>query len=316
MIERRIGLEIPMTVLGEGAFKTAGATLRAFDRLEWFMLAVGSVLAGFACIGIAGALGIPSEPHFNGSLLLGGAPLAAIVVAVVAIIFSMLIGSLTAWFVEREAPLFCCCLGIAALGVRCGSVRPVMQYAASSSVFASMAVEAIILAAILIGGWIGLRLLLDGFLFKKDGNSIFIAPNELADAALGQKVGTLAVQMVVMAVVELIVIQTDAKAQAMAGVFIGAYLGSLAAYMFTPLPQGIWYWTGPMGVAIAGHVLAYFSGANSSATGDLHGWNAALARATPLDYAGMGTAGALLGYWSIRRWLQPVDEEESGPAVV
>lgn len=296
------------------AAATVGNTMQAFDRLEWTMLTIGSILSGFACVWIASLLGIPREPHFNGSLLIAGAPVAAILGAVVAILVSMLIGSLTSWFVEREAGLFCCCLGIAALGVRCGPIRPVLQYSTSSSVFISLAIEAAVLGTIVIAGWIGLRKVLDGVASKLT-SADFTVPNEKTDATLQQKLATLGVQMLAMGIVELILIQTDAKAQAMAGVFIAAYVGSLAAYSFTPLAEGIWYWAGPVALAVISYVFAYF-GADLAATGDLHGWTAALVRATPLDYTGMGTAGALLGYWSVRRWMQPQEEGEEETAAV
>jgi hypothetical protein len=255
-------------------------------------------------------LGIPREAHLNGSLLLGGAPLAGIVSAIVAILVSLVIGSLIASFVEREAGLFCCCLGLAALAVRCGPMRPVLQYAGSPTAFLALATEAAILAVTLIAGWIGLQKVLARTLSRRDG-VMHPAPKELVDATLQQKCSTLGVQMLVMAVVEMIFIQTDAKAQAMAGVFVAGYLGSLAAYMFTPLAEGIWYWTGPLAVALIGYLAAYFSADGPSMSiGEMHGWAAALARATPLDYAGMGTTGALLGYWSSRRWANPPEEGE------
>ena len=55
------------------------------------------------------------------------------------------------------------------------------------------------------------------------------------------------------------------------------------------MAQGIWYWAGPMGVALIGYVIAYFGADGPSISiGELHGFGAALARATPLDYAGNG----------------------------
>jgi len=37
-----------------------------------------------------------------------------------------------------------------------------------------------------------------------------------------------------------------------------------------------------------------------------------LARPTPLDYAGAGTVGSLIGYWMSRRWQQHRDDEAAG----
>jgi hypothetical protein len=121
------------------------------------------------------------------------------------------------------------------------------------------------------------------------------------------------VQVIVTGALELILIQTDSKAQAMAGVATASFLGVLAAYMFMALPQGIWYWIGPTILGVIGFALNYFNNGMSS-IGDLHGWSAGLARATPLDYAGMGTGAALLAYWCSRRWAQPEDAEADAAA--
>src|SRR5665213_2489420 len=69
------------------------------------------------------------------------------------------------------------------------------------------------------------------------GTSLFnpsapVAPNETADATLIQKLMALGVQLVVMGVMEMILIQSDAKAQAMIGVGLSAFLSVLAAYVF------------------------------------------------------------------------------------
>jgi hypothetical protein len=298
-----------MTQIGIPASKTAGVTLRAFNRLEWTMLTIGSILCGVVCVGIAGMLGVPGEPHFDGSLLLGGSPIVGAIAAVCAVLVAMLIGSLAASFVEREAGLFCCCIGLATLGVRCGSIRPVLQYAPGTGVFRSLAGESVLLGALLIGGWVGLRMVLDQVMLKKDVSSNHAAPNELTKPDLQTRLSALGLQMLTMAIVEMVLIQSDAKAQAMAGVFLGGYFGSLAGYFFAPLSEGIWFWAGPIAVGLVGYLLNFFS-ADALLTGDIHGWAAALGRATPLDYAGMGTTGALLGYWSMRRWSQPAEEND------
>jgi hypothetical protein len=57
---------------------------------------------------------------------------------------------------------------------------------------------------------------------------------------------------------------------------------------------------------VVGYLIAFF-GNDGGTAGDLHGWAAALARPTPLDYASVGTAAALLGHWSNRR-LAEADE--------
>jgi hypothetical protein len=66
-------------------------------------------------------------------------------------------------------------------------------------------------------------------------------------------------------------------------------------------------------MGVIGYLLAYFT-VDGLAIGDLHGWAGPLARATPLIYISMGTAGALVGYWCSRRWAQPEEDGEQ-PAV-
>jgi hypothetical protein len=61
-------------------------------------------------------------------------------------------------------------------------------------------------------------------------------------------------------------------------------------------------------VAIIGYVLALVGGA-PKVGGMPAGAIPALARPLPLDYAAIGTAGSLLGYWTSRKWLHEREEE-------
>jgi hypothetical protein len=176
-----------------------------------------------------------------------------------------------------------------------------------------MAFENLFLGAILVAGWWGLSQL---FFRVRSGQLPAIAaaaPNELQGATLSQKLMATGIQVLVMGLLEQLLIQSDLKAQALAGCGIAAFVGVLVAYMIFPLPSGIWYWIGPTILAVFSYVAAYLSpdGLN---VGEIHGWAAAMVRPTPLDYAGLGTAGALVGYWASRRWAQP--EEVEAEAVV
>jgi hypothetical protein len=299
-------------LLGSVGEKTPGGIWRAFSTAERFVLAAGSIACGFACICIGSILGVPTEPHFSGSLFAGAAPLSGIIVAAFAIAVSMLIGLLFSLLLGVDAGLFCCCMGLAALGVHCGPMRPVLQYAHGNAVLIILAIENAILGAMLIGGWFGLNWLLHRLRPSAILNSA--APNEDTEATLSQKFATLGVQIVAMALCEQILIQTDYQAQAMAGTMISGFVGSFVAYqMFRPLSEGIWYWTGPAVLGVIGYLLAFLF-ADGLAIGDLHGWAGPLARPTPLIYISMGTAGALVGYWCSRRWAQPEGDGEDAVA--
>jgi hypothetical protein len=296
---------------GAGPIGAGLAVWAAFDNLERSVLVVGSAICGFVCLGIGSMLGIPAEPEFNGSLLAGGAPLAGIIVIAVSVSVCLAIGLFVGILLELDAGLFCCCIGLAVLGVRCGPIRPVLQYASSARILLAFAVESALLGAILIGAWFGMN-----WIFRRiypNDKVIWTAPNEVVKATLPQKLGTLGVQIVAMAICEQILIQTDYQAQSMAGVMISGFAGSLVAYMFRPLSDGIWYWTGPAVLGVIGYLLAFLF-ADGLAIGDLHGWAGPLARPTPLIYISMGTAGALVGYWCSRRWAQPEGDGEDAVA--
>jgi len=301
--------EISMTMFGDLPLKMAYSTWKAFTPFERAVLIICSVLCGFACLWTGDLLGVPRDPGFSGSLLASGSPISGIIVVVIALAICGVIGVLVAKIMGIESGLFCCCIGLAALAVRCGPIRPVLQYASGPSVFLALNSETALLAVIILAVWFVL-----GRLFKRPRNSQtgeleIAAPNEITNAPLPKKLMTLGVQVLAMGILESILIQSDAKPQAMAGVFISAFGGVMVSYyLFAALPEGIWYWMGPMVLGVLGYLITFFVGA-TSVTGDIHGWSAALARPTPLDYAGMGTAGALLAYWCSRRWAQPEDGE-------
>jgi hypothetical protein len=50
-----------------------------------------------------------------------------------------------------------------------------------------------------------------------------------------------------------------------------------------------------------GYLFAYW-GNGPWTIGEIHGYDPALARPLPLDYASAGPLGAILGYWTSRRW--------------
>jgi hypothetical protein len=275
-----------------------------FSNVERAVLIVASIVCGGVCIWVGNLLGIPREPHFSGSLLLGGAAASAIITAAVSIAICMMLGVVIAAFFNREAGLFCCCVGLSIFAVRCGPIRPVLQYASGPGALITLAIETALLGGLLVGGWQGLLFVFHRLHPEPAPDLNHHAPNEQHDATFGEKFSTLAVAVVGMALCEQILIQTDVLAQTMAGTLISAFIGVMAAYMFRPLTDGIWYWTAPAVLGVIGYLLAYFYSGGIQ-IGDLHGWTGPLARPTPLIYISMGTAGALLGYWCSRRWAQP-----------
>ena len=276
----------------------------AFTLAEWCRLIVGCVLCLVVCSGVAAAFGLPAEPGFDGSLLSGTAPVGSILIAFVAIAAALVVGTLVAGRIGVEAAVLCALVGLAAVAVRCGPITPVLQYATGRSVFVAMAVELVLLAAAVGAGWWLLeRLAMAARARSAEPAARLGVPTELTDATVGQKFTVLGVGVLVAGLCELILVVLPTGKQAMAGTVVASYLGALAAYQYLPLGEGVWYWTAPAALGGVGYLIAWVSG-DGGAIGELHGWAAALARPTPLDYASVGTAAALLGHWSSRRWAQ------------
>jgi hypothetical protein len=108
-------------------------------------------------------------------------------------------------------------------------------------------------------------------------------------------------QIMLMIALMSLLAQTDAKAQVIAAVGASAMLATMAANWFAPAAPSPWLWGGPILVALVGYVSCYFH-PDGLAVGRTSGYFAALARPLPLDYASVGVAGSLLGYWTSSRW--------------
>ena len=292
-------------LLGQGVAEGTLTVGMTFGLKDWGVLAVTGGATAAIGLGLGSLAHVPAEPLFDGSLLAGPSPVVAMLVGLAVIAVGLAIGRLTSWFVGVEAAVFTAAVGLWALAVRCGPVRPVLQYATGRGVWLAMAAEALILGAALVGAW----WVLDRQARRARAAAaaaVLAVPNEVVDATASQKVWAAAVAVLVTGVVETILVQTDSAAQALAGVAVAGFAGALAGYSYLPLGQGAWYWTAPVLTAAIGYVAAFVTG-DGVGTGDLHGYLAAIARPTPLHAASVGVAAAVVGHWTARRWA--LDEE-------
>ncbi len=276
-------------------------SVSAFTYADRIVMLVVSLLCYAVYRGLAGIVDFPSAPGFTGSLLAGPSAVLVLVFVIFAIALSLIVGAIAAALIQDEAALFCCCVGLAGISIRAGTIRPVLQYSAGPTVFVALAIEVVCLSAAVVAGWVGLRFVLAMLGTDAPVEASTLGSNELVNPTLQDRLTTTGIQVLVMAIVEMILVQSDTKAQALAGVGVAGFLGALAAYKFTNVAEVIWYLPGPAIVAVIGYGLA-FAGSAASASGDLHGMFATLARPVPLDYAGVGIAGVLMGYWSARNW--------------
>lgn len=225
------------------------------------------------------------------------------------------VGAVIGSSVRFDAGLFAAAIGLAALSCRGGSMRYVTQAAGGRAVFLKLTMELIVLGAFLGLCWFGLWLL-----YRRGRLAGDAARDGLRDQphALGERLVAVLTQAGVMAVIMLVIARTDEKKQVLAAVWIASFVATLVAYAVSPVRPSVWYWAGPVLVGVAGYAAAYLAWGSTdplvwkSGTGG--GALAALARPLPLDYASLGTAGAIAGYWTSRQWQRAKELETQGDA--
>ncbi|MEA2711777.1 MAG: hypothetical protein QOF78_4378 [Phycisphaerales bacterium] len=266
--------------------------------------AVGSYL-------IFGAIGkffaIPQLPHYQASLLAQPNPLIAVVIAGVTLVACVLLCTLITGRIHFEAGLFCAAIGMVALSTRGGPMRYVLMYSSGPGVFLRLAFETVLLFGCIAVGWYVL-------LIMRDNNLLHGEPLRDDDPEAMPMMGLMALgaQVIVMIFLLMLLVQTDKKAQCTWSIAIAALLSTLLAHSLFPARPSIWFWSGPFVVALIGYVFAW-SGGGPLVGGDVGGMLPQLGRPLPLDYAALGTAGAMMGYWTSRSWQHERENEPDNP---
>jgi hypothetical protein len=259
---------------------------------------IGCVVCGLITLGLARLLKIPLSPGRGGILLQQHEWWFAMGITWLIIIAGSALSAIVASRVHYEGGLFCACVGLAALSVRLGPTRfALFSSTVGAKVYLLMALELLLLAIAVAVGWVVLRLMARLGWLPPELPIDDSQPEEPMD----QKILAITAQIVVTMILVLLLARSDQKAQVLAAAFVSSYLGALAAHHFVPAQPSMWFWLGPLIVGILGHVMQYFSPTDWE-IGDARGFFAPLARLVPLDYASLGTAGALLGYWTSQKW--------------
>ena len=283
--------------------------LGSYQRAR-LLLAIAS-LASFALFWLAGAaFDIPLVRGSSASLLGQPSPLLDLIVTLILTIGCVLVGTVVAGSIRFDAGLAAAAIGLTALSLRGGPMRYVLFGAGGPTVYLVLAAELMILYAILGLGWGVLWALAARGWLQDDPLRDGVAD---ADESTGQRLLALATQVVIMGLVMILLAKTDRKAQALWSVAIASFVGTLAAHNIAPSRPSVWYWVGPLVVGVVGYVLAYASDDPSWRIGIVAGWAPELARPLPLDYAGAGTASAVVAYWMSRRWQRDRAEAEDAP---
>jgi len=259
------------------------------------ILLLVSAALGFAIFYWAGhQFDIPTYAGFAGSLIRDESAAQAMIVSAVLVVLCVGIGSIIASRVHADAGMLCAAAGLMALSCRSGPVEYVLMSASGPGVFIALAIETALLLGFLIIGWLVL-----GQIVERNWIGVAVLPVDGEDEGLNQRLMACGGQVVAMILAMFLLSKNDDKFQAIAGVGLSAWIGAVGAYLLFPSRPSIWYWIGPSIVGVIGYLFAYFG------AGDL--WRigiapSSLARPLPLDYAGAGTIGSLLGYWMGRKW--------------
>ena len=252
-------------------------------------------------------LGLPYQFKHSGSLLAQdgfGRSIAGLIGAAVLLPGCALLADAVLRRRWSLAGLAVACAGLTAWSIRGGPMHAIIFYAASKEIFFRLAIENLILGGIVAALWN----LLWKRAFSQTLDAAPITPpaksSPKAKAKSEEKPSlamALVAQAVTMAAVLLILLNHgDAKKQVIASVFIAGLAGTaIAESYFADRMTSRWYWLGPIVVGCAGYFIAFLAFPNWAGGNRLleSVSFAALARPLPLDYAGAGMFGALMGYW-------------------
>lgn len=278
---------------------TAGAPLVPPPprHAQWVLMAAAA--GSFALFWWAGKwLGVPAHPGYEGSLLrqptAGG---TATAVAAAAVLY-LGVAAVVTLLARRQwvyTGLLAASAGLAAWSFRGGPVRFVLLAPDNAGVgagaFYTLAAETLILGLIVGIGW------------------LVVLPRVAGDATADEPLiprpppGTLQAvlsQAAFVAVGVLLLVPNGEKKQAAFGVLVACFIATaVAQHFYHDERVARWFWAGPVIVGVVGYLVNAFGPDATLAveTGRLTGTFGALARPLPLDYAGAGMVGVLMGYW-------------------
>jgi hypothetical protein len=169
-----------------------------------------------------------------------------------------------------------------------------MQSERGRGLYISLAVELLVLGLTIGALWTTLALLAARRRLPVGEPAVLEGPAVARDVKLGLRMAALGVHVLVTGALALLLLASDDKKQAVLGLVVASFAGTVAASLIGPVPKGAWIWAGPVAVGAVGYLAAAFGGhGGTEATGLL----SPLLRAAPLDYAGAGVTGAFIGRW-------------------
>jgi hypothetical protein len=294
----------PGEIVAEAALGTGENVLISYSMKERALLTVGSVLAYLIFSFVGRSFSIPELPGYAASLMAHPSPLLSMVLTAMTLVACVLLATFIAGRVHFEAGLFCAAIGMVAFSTRGGPMRYVLMYATGPGVYMRLAFETALLFGVIAVGWYVLLILRDMNLL---GGAEPLRDDD-PEALPATGLMAMGAQVIAMIFLLMILAQSDKKAQAIWSVGIASLLSTLLAHSLFPARPSIWFWAGPFVVAMIGYTFAWFGGP-PGAGGEVGGYFPQLARPLPLDYATVGVAGAIMGYWTSRSWQHDRDPD-------
>jgi hypothetical protein len=286
------------------------ALSRSSGWSKWILLAV-AVLFYVAFSFVGGLVGMGKGHGFDGSLLVSPGAFSNTLATAMLIAAGVAAGTVVVGGVRPDAGLFAAAIGLLALSNRGGSLTAVLHDTAGArGTFLILAVELILLYVLLAVCWFVL------FSLRQSGRLVHDAARDgLVDVDLPAGAGWSGAitHIAIMAVVVLLLAQSESKKQVVLAVGIGSFAGAFFPHWQHGARPSVWYWAAPLALGLFGYLFTWISPPGGLAFGRPGfgegggGFLIALARPLPLDYASVGTAGALLGYWMRRKSLHERD---------
>lgn len=272
------------------------------------LLASGGILACVLAATAFAAMGLPAAGSLSPSLFTQPSPVLSIVLVAVLLVVSAGLGTAIGGRIRPDSGMLAAACALVAVSWSTGSVRHlIFTLPPGSSPMALMAMEAAVLMGLMGAVQWGLIYLVRLGYVKDDGHRDGVASpaartGELALAGL--------CTAAVFVLLAFFFLPTDAKKQAIFGVGFAAALATIVVHFFVVPQAPSWpFWAGVMAGGIAAYGYAQFTSVSSGPIA--MGWvELAPARAAPLDLAGSGVAGSLIGYWYSRKWKRPQPETE------
>jgi hypothetical protein len=276
--------------------------LNSYQRARLLLL-TGSILCFIAFWFSARVFHIPPYPGYQSALFVSSLFVLPLLIIAIVLAISVAIGTAVAGMVRFNAGLLTASLGLAALSFRGGEPRHTLLWVLSrigtDQIFPRFFLELLLVSVLLGIAWYILRMLYTAGKLRDRETPIM---GEGDASHVSAEVSSLGVQFILTALLIMLIAQSEAKQQVMAAIFFGSWGASAFAHTFFPTGPRSWYWLPPLLVGLFGFLLAWLFPPTGLLTADFRGSFAGLYRPTPLDYASMGPAGAIIGHWMSRRW--------------